>query len=224
MYAKIEISGIIEVLTGMHIGGSAEFSAIGAVDSPTVRDVKTGKPMIPGSSLKGKLRTLLARQYSDINYLPNAHNDDVDRITRLFGHTKNDKQGVKAKVGRILFSDLFLSNYEEFDGMGMDYTEVKFENTINRITAIASPRQIERAVKGTEYGLSLIYNVENPDDIEEDFETLRDGFKLLTYDYIGGSGSRGYGRVAVKDLEVNCVVGECGSDIVEKCRKILEEV
>lgn len=223
MYAKIEINGIIEVLTGMHIGGSAEFSAIGAVDSPTVRDVGTGRPMIPGSSLKGKLRTLLARQYADDNMLPKKHNDDPDRITRLFGHTKNDN-GTKPKVGRILFSDLFMSNHQEFDDFGIDYTEVKFENTINRLSAVASPRQIERAVRGSKYGLSLIYNVENADDIEEDFQTLRDGFKLLTYDYIGGNGSRGYGRVDIKDLKVNCVVGECADGIIEKCIEILKEV
>ena len=33
MYSKIKISGVIEVVTGMHIGGSSAFSAIGAVDS-----------------------------------------------------------------------------------------------------------------------------------------------------------------------------------------------
>ena len=57
MYAKVEISGVIEVVTGMHIGGSSAFSAIGAVDSPVIRDVRTNLPMLPGSSLKGKMRT-----------------------------------------------------------------------------------------------------------------------------------------------------------------------
>lgn len=55
MYAKVEISGVIEVVTGMHIGGSSAFSAIGAVDSPVIRDVRTNLPMLPGSSLKGKM-------------------------------------------------------------------------------------------------------------------------------------------------------------------------
>ena len=62
MFAKIEITGTIESVTGMHIGGSSEFAAIGAVDAPVIKDVKTNYPMIPGSSLKGKLRSLLARQ------------------------------------------------------------------------------------------------------------------------------------------------------------------
>lgn len=64
MFAKLEITGTLEVLTGMHIGGSSAFAAIGAVDSPVIRDTLSDMPMIPGSSLKGKLRTLLAQQYN----------------------------------------------------------------------------------------------------------------------------------------------------------------
>ena len=65
MFAKVEITGTLEVLTGMHIGGSSAFAAIGAVDSPIVRDTLSDMPMIPGSSLKGKLRTLLAQKYNE---------------------------------------------------------------------------------------------------------------------------------------------------------------
>ena len=82
MYGKIQITGKIEVLTGMHIGGSSAFAAIGAVDAPIIRDVSTNLPMIPGSSLKGKMRTLLAREYNEtINASPDE--DDI-RLTRLF--------------------------------------------------------------------------------------------------------------------------------------------
>ena len=62
MLAKLEIKGTIELVTGMHIGGSSAFAAIGAVDSPVVRDTLSDLPMIPGSSLKGKIRTLLAKK------------------------------------------------------------------------------------------------------------------------------------------------------------------
>lgn len=65
MYSKLEITGTLEVLTGMHIGGSSAFAAIGAVDSPVIRDTLSDRPMIPGSSLKGKLRTLLALRYNE---------------------------------------------------------------------------------------------------------------------------------------------------------------
>ena len=64
MFGKIQITGKIEVMTGMHIGTSDGFAAIGAVDSPVIRDAQTKTPMLPGSTLKGKLRTLLAKQYN----------------------------------------------------------------------------------------------------------------------------------------------------------------
>ena len=86
MYGKILIRCDLEVRTGMHIGGSSAFSAIGAVDSPVVRDPYTGYPIVPGSSLKGKLRTLLARSTcQDIEHMP-AFDKDDERILRLFGH------------------------------------------------------------------------------------------------------------------------------------------
>ena len=65
MISKIEITSELEVLTGMHIGGTNEFASIGALDSPVVRDVISRLPMIPGSTLKGKMRTLMSRQYSE---------------------------------------------------------------------------------------------------------------------------------------------------------------
>ena len=103
-------------------------------------------------------------------------------------------------------------------------TEVKFENTINRLTAVANPRQIERAVAGAQYGLDLIYSAMNEEQLIEDFETIRDGLTLLTYDYIGGSGSRGYGRIRFSNIEVNCVVGNCDEETLKRCEEILKEV
>ena len=77
MYGKIVIRCELKVLTGMHIGASGAFSAIGAVDSPVVRDPMTQKPILPGSSLKGKLRTMLARSLCrDINNMPEFDRDD----------------------------------------------------------------------------------------------------------------------------------------------------
>ena len=70
MYSKIQITGKLNIETGMHIGGSSAFAAIGAVDSPIVRDVKTNLPMIPGSSLKGKMRALLAKEYNVVVFWP----------------------------------------------------------------------------------------------------------------------------------------------------------
>ena len=157
MYSKIQITGILEVVTGMHIGGSSAFSAIGAVDAPVIKDIRTNRPMIPGSSLKGKMRTLLAKRYNEI-IQANPNNDD-ERITRVFGSAKKDDKG-KVKPSKILISDMFVVNEDEIRNRGIqNLTEVKFENSINRATAVANPRQIERAVKGLQFGVDIIYEL-----------------------------------------------------------------
>ena len=225
MYGKLEISGVIESLTGLHIGGGSQFAAIGAVDSVVIKDIQDDLPMIPGSSLKGKLRSLLSKQLSEGN-LPKEHNQDDDRIKRLFGHAESKNP----KTSRIYFSDIFMSeeSREELENSDMDATEIKFENTITRSTGVANPRQIERAIKGISYDMSLIYNIENESEIEEDFKLLKMAFKLLKYDYLGANGSRGYGRVDVKDLDVKALIvdkeDENCKNVIESCKNILKEV
>ena len=225
MYGKLEISGVIESLTGLHIGGGSQFAAIGAVDSVVIKDIQDDLPMIPGSSLKGKLRSLLSKQLS-FGELPKEHNRDDDKIKRLFGHAESKNP----KTSRIYFSDIFMSeeSREELENSDMDATEIKFENTITRSTGVANPRQIERAIKGISYNMSLIYNIENESEIEEDFKLLKMAFKLLKYDYLGANGSRGYGRVDVKDLDVKALIvdeeDENCKNVIESCKNILKEV
>jgi CRISPR-associated RAMP protein, csm3 family len=225
MYGKLEISGVIESLTGLHIGGGSQFAAIGAVDSVVIKDIQDDLPMIPGSSLKGKLRSLLSKQLSDGN-LPKEHNQDDDRLKRLFGHAESKNP----KTSRIYFSDIFMNeeSREELENSDMDATEIKFENTITRSTGVANPRQIERAIKGIKYNMSLIYNIENEGEIEEDFKLLKMAFKLLQYDYLGANGSRGYGRVDIKDLDVKALIvdeeDENCKNVIESCKNILKEV
>ena len=214
MYAKIKISGDILVKTGMHIGGSSAFAAIGAVDSPVIKDVRTNLPMIPGSSLKGKMRSLLAKEFNEAVVEPD-HDDP--RIIRLFGSAKG-----KVKRSRLLFSDMVLANEGELRNAGLQsMTEVKFENSISRLTAVANPRQIERAVRGSIFELDLIYEVEEADELLEDMEILAEGMKLLQYDYLGGSGSRGYGKIAFQNLEAELVVGKLDERQIEECNEIL---
>lgn len=218
MYAKVKITGKLEVVTGLHIGGSDAFSAIGAVDSPVIKDALSGYPLIPGSSLKGKLRTLLARSYSPSAQKPE---DDSQELLRLFGSSKKDK----SKVGRLIFSDMVLSNWQDLQKRGaISKTEVKFENTINRLTAIANPRQIERVIKGSVFHLDLVYEVDNAGEMEEDFKVLAEGLKILQYDYLGGHGTRGYGKVKFHDLTVEKAIGDVESGLLAKCQTILAEV
>lgn len=221
MYGKIQITGVIEVETGLHIGGSLAFAAIGAVDSPVIRDARTNLPMIPGSSLKGKMRSLLARQY---NKTPVATpDDDAECITTLFGSAKKNH----VKTSRILISDMVLMNKEElYENGAQGLTEVKFENKINRLTAGADPRQIERVIRGAKFRMDMIYEVTHKDDemtIGKDLKLLCEGFQLLKYDYLGGSGSRGYGKVKISNLHAEAVVGNIDAGIIEKCNEIFEK-
>lgn len=216
MLAKIEISGVIEVVTGLHIGGSSAFSAIGAVDSPVIKDIRTNQPMIPGSSLKGKMRSLLAKQYNQ--YVAEKPDDDADCLTDLFGSAKKNN----VKTSRLLFSDMFISNIDELKHAGLTgATEVKFENSISRTTAVANPRQIERVVRGALFPVQLIYEVKEEEHMLQDFEIIKQGFRLLEYDYLGGNGSRGYGRIKISDLQAEVVIGDVSEEIMEQCNEIL---
>lgn len=218
MYAKIQITGQVEVKTGMHIGGSPVFAAIGAVDAPVIKDARTRLPMLPGSSFKGKMRSLLAKEYN--TEIANKPDDDAECLTRLFGSAKKER----VKRSRVLISDLFLANEEELRKQGLQgFTEIKFENTINRATAVANPRQIERVVRGAVFDLDMIYEVEEENEITEDFSVLAEGFRLLEYDYLGGNGSRGYGKVAFHDLCAEAVVGELPAAVLSQCNAILQK-
>lgn len=219
MFAKILISGKLEVVTGMHIGAGGDFAAIGAVDSPIIRDRISNLPMIPGSTLKGKLRSLLVKEYCpDVTDPKN----DKESIKRIFGGDFGDNK----IPGRIIFSDSVLSNFDELKKMSIDNpTEVKFENTINRLTGVANPRQIERVIRGSEFDVNVIYELGSKCTMEEaveDFSILAEGFKLLEFDYLGGNGTRGYGKVKLENLSAETVVGEC--DFENKLNEILKGV
>ena len=136
MYAKIQITGKLEVVTGMHIGGGSAFAAIGAVDSSVIKDTQSKLPMIPGSSLKGKMRTLLAKSYNDRIVEPD---NDAPEIIRVFGSAKKGQ----THPSRIIVADMIMSNSEELHKKEINsMTEVKFENTISRQTAVADRKSV----------------------------------------------------------------------------------
>ena len=221
MYSKIQITGIVEVITGLHIGGSGAFAAIGAVDSPVIKDSRTNLPMIPGSSLKGKMRSLLAKAYNERIVEPG---EDADCIIRLFGSAKKNA----VSPSRILISDMVLANEKELRKQEINsLTEVKFENSISRQTAIANPRQIERVIRGAIFDIDFIYEVKQEDNVEDiiaDMNILSEGMRLLEYDYLGGHGSRGYGKVKFQDVRADVVVGDVSSEIIAKVNEILATI
>lgn len=237
MYSKLKISATIEIITGLHIGGSDTYSAIGAVSSPVIRDSLTGCPIIPGSSLKGKMRVLLSRSIKK-ELKPD---DDPDPVKRLFGTSNNsgtssnsgtNSNDSKSSVdntnnktnqfySRLQFWDAFLINLEELKEVGL--TEVKFENTINRSNSKANPRQIERVIRGAKFAFVLTYDAVEENEIIEDFENIAKAIILLQLDYLGGHGTRGYGRVAFSGFNVECVAGEIDYDTLEAIKELLKK-
>mgnify|MGYP002537158524 FL=1 len=215
MYSKIIINGELEIVTGLHIGTGGEFSAIGAVDSPVIRDKISNLPMIPGSTLKGKMRSLMARRFNTAK--AKTPDNDAPEIVALFGGMK--------KQSRLIFSDMYLTNYDEIKKSGLnDPTEIKYENTINRLTSIANPRQIERVIRQSKFGVEIIYTADDDADIESDIKLLAEGMKLLQYDYIGGHGSRGYGKVKFNDLNAQIVIGDENEALEDNINDILKGV
>lgn len=211
MYTKVLIQFDLEVKTGMHIGGSNVFSAIGAVDSPVIRDPLSGRPIVPGSSLKGKLRTLLARSFAgDIHKMPDFKNDDPV-VLRMFGST--------SARSRLQFADAFVSNAESMKAVGL--TEVKSENVIKRLSSEAMPRQIERVNAGTVFAETIVYDASDDGEMWEDLRLLAKAMKLLQMDYLGGHGSRGSGRVSMKNFRISSYGGEVDC---EGLNKLFDEV
>lgn len=195
---NVVISGKIHCRTGLRIGGLQEEVKIGGVENVVIRDPLTDKPIIPGSSLKGKLRSILElneKAYSR-DGRPHSHSekekcsDENCKICRIFGSSSDTKRGPT----RLIVRDSFLLSDLEED------VEVKAENVINRLTGKAeSPRFMERVPAGAEFGLEMIYGVYGKDDLDD----LRIVFELINQlqdSYLGGSGSRGYGKIEFRDI------------------------
>jgi CRISPR-associated protein Csm3 len=207
---KVVLSGNLRCLTGLHIGAQGNGGEIGGLDKPVVRDPLTREPYIPGSSLKGKLRALLERALNlGFNHpegsAPVRH-ECTDRkclVCRLMGAAGRG-QGLQLEPipSRVIVRDLRLTP-ESVDALseletGLLYTEWKSENRLNRVTAAADPRHMERVPAGAIFSYELLYTVESADaeEIAVDLRHLFFALELLQDDALGGSGSRGYGKVA----------------------------
>ncbi len=196
LVAKYTINGKITLLTGLHIGGSKSDYEIGGVDNLVIK-TKNKMPYIPGSSLKGKLRSLLAKKRGWLTI-----EEEEEPLTEIFGHSgSNNKKG---EVAQLLVRDCFLENKDETDNE--KFLEEKTENSVDRKTGTASnPRDTERVVAGTGFKLDMIYDEYEEDGklkTNEHFKELKQGFLLLMDDYIGGSGSRGYGKIKIEGVKI----------------------
>jgi CRISPR-associated protein Csm3 len=197
---KIVFSGYVEALTGLMIGASNSGMAIGGPDKQVIRNPRTNLPYIPGSSLKGKMRSLLelfdGTFSTDGKYGPTTNASH--RAAKLFGYINNDEKVnnlPKQRPSRLLVRDGELLNPEDFPNTDLPYTEAKTENNLNRITAAANPRTFERVPKGAKFALELVLNVFDDDNESELLNDLLVALRLVHDDYLGGGGSRGNGQV-----------------------------
>jgi CRISPR-associated protein Csm3 len=212
-----KLQGELELLSGLRIGASEGEIRIGGVDNQVIRHPHTNQPYIPGSSLKGKVRSLLEWRSGAVKPEPLGFADINDRfplvkpILQLFGIGGGDKlsddQAAELGPTRLAFWDAPL-RHDWVDRVTADnnlLTEVKTENRIDRIKGVAEdPRQTERVPSGALFDFTLSIKVLN---VDGDGAALRDvlfkGLRLLELDSLGGSGSRGYGKVKFRALRLD---------------------
>ncbi|MDD3582065.1 MAG: type III-A CRISPR-associated RAMP protein Csm3 [Desulfobacca sp.] len=205
-----EISGKIILKSGLRIGAGDTEMRIGGVDNPIIRHPHTLEPYIPGSSLKGKVRSLLEMRsglmgetrgaplsLKDLQDLEGSTKEEAEKILKLFG-TSGADQEERESFGptRASFADCPLNTDWKQKALErrLPFTEIKSENTINRIKGTAEhPRFMERVPAETVFDFSVTLKKFAED--EDLLDCLLSGLKLLELDALGGCGSRGYGRI-----------------------------
>jgi CRISPR-associated protein Csm3 len=208
-----KISGTITCETGLRVGGSSETVEIGALENTIIRHPLSDEPYIPGSSLKGKVRSLLEYRYDrrDSRNQPKGQGSRDDgepcqcgrcMICRVFGPHKNTRH--EQGPTRALFRDARLTDaartalLKAREEKGVFFAEVKTENMIIRTTGVATnPRTHERVPAGTTFSFEISVRIFSDDVEDEIIGLLEEGLALLEQDYLGASGSRGYGKVAL---------------------------
>lgn len=217
------IKGQIRVLTGLHIGASNESIEIGGLDNPVIKDPlpKSNAPYIPGSSLKGKLRSLVeikeGRYVKDGRHKGNPC-DCGQRdcpVCPVFGTSATNRPEDLGPTRVIVRDALLTEEWRKKFKDGELPMEVKYENTINRINGTANPRPLERVPASVEFDFTISFKVfeGDPDDY---FNTLLSGMHLLELDALGGSGSRGCGQI--KFVNVTIDDGEKLDDVLKSIK------
>lgn len=191
----------IELLTGSHIGGSTDTFDIGGADSTVIKNPLTHEPYIPGSSIKGKLRSLLTQKYGKISFEKKDSEMvlEKDEIRCLFEPVSTSDE---LMVSRCIFRDAYLTDESKEElqkhlGLGA-FTEIKAENSIDLLKGkAANPRFIERVPREAKFNGEIILQIYEGDDAEQLKEVVNEALKMLELNYLGGSGTRGYGRVEI---------------------------
>ncbi len=235
--ARVFLTFDIRAVTGLHIGGSDAGIEIGGVDKTVVRDPLTNRPYIPGSSLKGKLRSLLEKykglkqnQRVGIGYIHSCGadargDDDLRRAKReyldcpvcqAFGvpGERDFSTPTRLVVRDVQMDPEGAKKLEDSGRTDLPYTEVKTEVSIDRVTSAANPRQMERVPAGVLFrDAELVYSIYGKGDCDPEkdilnLKTLVESLQLLEDDYLGGLGSRGSGKVCLERVRVTLRAGK----------------
>lgn len=226
-----KLTGRIELISGLHIGSGNTEMHIGGTDNPVIKHPETREPYIPGSSIKGKMRSLLEWKlgvvskteggplgFGHIAGLEERDKNLAKTILKLFGagpeSAKMDEALINA-IGptRLAFWDCALSRewVKDMNERNIQLTETKMENMIDRIQGVAkNPRSIERVPAGAIFDFALTIRVHDGEDL---LGIVYEGLKLLELTGLGGSGSRGYGKVKFPSLALD---GKDVHDLLEK--------
>lgn len=225
---RVFITFDIHAVTGLHIGGSDTGIEIGGVDKTVIRDRLTNRPYIPGSSLKGKMRSLVEKYYGKKQnqkigqgYIHSCGAEyKKDNPAGRQEYEKCDVCQVFGVPGerdfssptRLVVRDTFLGDDSaarlESAQTDLPYTEVKTEVSIDRVTSAANPRQMERVPAGVFFpAAEMVFSLYKSSQFsaENDIKRLAvllEGLQLVEDDYLGGGGSRGSGKVRFENLKI----------------------
>ena len=233
LHGKIFLQGTINALTGLHIGGNTGELDIGGIDNPIIRNAFNRQPYIPGSSLRGKMRSLLDRHFNNpldkrvgsvrVHECEKPTDYNACQVCQVFGVAPQRDLRGKTMPGRLIVRDTFLTS-ESLEALDRadtdtDFTEIKTEVAIDRITSAATPRQQERVPAGTTFGpFQIIHSLytqhgnDHDNQLQDEvtyFDTVLKGMELLVDDYLGGSGSRGSGQITFENLTMTFKSREC---------------
>ena len=227
LIGKLILAGDLHCETGLHIGAGKGSLEIGGADNPVVKDA-FGLPYVPGSSLRGRQRSLLETSMgltspSELVYLSKRRGQEVrihqsnrpdDEVCLLFGRSPGRVERVEgdaieskaATPARLAVYDAPLDpesiTAQMRENLDDEITEVKSENAIDRITSQANPRTLERVPAGARFRVRLVLDILCEED-KALAARLLEGLRLLEDDALGGGGSRGSGRVRFANLTLN---------------------
>jgi CRISPR-associated protein Csm3 len=207
----VTISGEIEALSGLHIGGTADSIDKGGIDHPVIKNPVTNEPYIPGSSLRGRMRSLIEKKFGNQLYPMTPEiwmemYEDINKargseVCRVFGNSKS-----KTALPSILIvrDALYTRDTKKrFMDNDLPVTEAKMEIAVDRITAHALPRTIERVPAGARFNFSIVYKVQydaswsdSLKNVSEDLTNILWALREIeTHDGLGGNTARGHGQI-----------------------------